>query len=76
MIWLMSVPLKPGKQINRKEEEVQNVFKANLQNSNFNSESNVKEILSDERNEYLVNVNDKDNKYKDPADILEDVFRK
>lgn len=76
MIWIMSVPLKPGKQTKLKDEGAQNVFKANLQNSNFNSESNVKEILSDERNEYLVNVNDKDNKYKDPADILEDVFRK
>lgn len=75
MIWMLSVPLKPGKQIKLKEQGAEDVFKTNLKNSNFNSEKDV-EIPTNEKNEYLVNVNDKDNKHKNQVEILEDVFRR
>lgn len=76
MIWMLSLPLKPDKQIILKERKAEDIFEANLKNSNFDSEKSVKEIFSNEKNEYLVNVNDKDNKDKNQVEILEDVFRR
>lgn len=73
MIWTLSVPLKPVKEIKKEyENSIDNEFQRNVKNSNFNSDNS----LLDEKNEYLVNVNDKDNKNKDQTEILEDVFKR
>lgn len=80
MIWTLSVPLKSNlaknQQINIKSQGSEDAFSANLKNSNFNSDRRAEESLLNEKNEYLVNVNDKDNKHKNQAEILEDVFKR
>lgn len=79
MIWVLSVPLKSNLStvpVKIKTQGVEDTFNVNLKNSNFNSDRTAEESLLNEKNEYLVNVNDKDNKHKNQAEILEDVFKR
>lgn len=71
MIWTLSVPLKPISQTTSNQQEAKNIYKMS-KNTNINSE---KDILN-EKNEYLVNVNDENNKNKNQVEILEDVFKR
>lgn len=82
MIWILSVPLKPTINIKIPESEnanqkLEDTFEIKMKNSNFNSDKVESEnkILND-KNEYLVNVNNEENVHRDQADILEDVFKK
>lgn len=65
----------------------EDTFEIRLKNSNFNSDDNNKnpsgggdeknaDPMNDPRNEYLINVDNKENLHKDQAEILEEVFRK
>lgn len=58
--------------------KLEDTFEIKMKNSNFNSDNKVdseNKILND-KNEYLVNVNNEENIHRDQADILEDVFKK
>lgn len=82
MIWILSVPLKPNLNIKIAEtdnlnKKLEDTFEIKIKNSNFNSDKTESEnkILND-KNEYLVNVNNEENVHRDQADILQDVFKK
>lgn len=78
MIWMLSVPLKPNIKIVKdiKVEPPEDSFEVRMKNSNFNSDQkNVDEEI-EEKNEYLVNVNDEENSKKDKTQILKEVFKK
>lgn len=68
---MLSVPLKPQKK-REEEKKAENTLEVNIKNSNFNSDG----VGVEERNEYLVNVNDGDNRHKDQGEILQDVFNR
>lgn len=76
MIWMMSVPLKPIKIVKEihipKDEDS---FEIRMKNSNFNSDKQDDNLLNN-KNEYLVNVNNNENQDKDQGQILSEVFRK
>lgn len=78
MIWMLAVPLKPNIKIVKdiKVEPPEDSFEVRMKNSNFNSDK--KTVVDDEveKNEYLVNVNDEENKKKDKTEILKEVFKK
>ncbi|XP_017784780.1 PREDICTED: 45 kDa calcium-binding protein isoform X1 [Nicrophorus vespilloides] len=83
MIWTLSVPLKPNIRIEIPNDTpmelkrgVEDTFEIRMKNSNFNSDKNAEDNLLNEKNEYLINVNNKENINKDQTEILEDVFKK
>lgn len=75
-IWMLSVPLKPIKivkeiHINKPGES----FAIRMKNSNFNSDRKEAEnLILNDKNEYLVNVNNNENIGKDQTEILKEVF--
>lgn len=79
MIWMLSVPLRPNltvhSQVKRQKLLSESEFDIKLKNSNFDSDKKEEELLN-EKNEYLVNVNDRENIHKDQSQILWDVFKK
>lgn len=77
MIWMLSVPLKPNIKIVKdiKVEPPEDSFEIRMKNSNFNSDKKVVEE-TEEKNEYLVNLNDEENYKKDKTQILKEVFNK
>ncbi|KAJ8951906.1 hypothetical protein NQ318_019885 [Aromia moschata] len=78
MIWTLAVPLKPTLKAPKNvgvRRPVEDTFEVRIRNSNFNSDRKGGGSL-DEKNEYLVNVNDEENSKKDKAEILADVFVK
>lgn len=77
MIWMLAVPLKPNIRIVKdiKVEPPEDSFEIRMKNSNFNSDKRAVDE-AEEKNEYLVNVNDEENSKKDKAEILKDVFQK
>lgn len=77
MIWMLSVPLKPNIKIVKdiKVEPPEDSFEIRMKNSNFNSDKKLVEE-AEEKNEYLVNVNDEENFKKDKTQILKEVFIK
>lgn len=82
LIWMLSLPLKSNlsthRDVNTKTHglEEENAFHVKIRNSNFNSDKNVEDALLNDKNEYLVNVNDHENLHKDRTQILEEVFKK
>lgn len=77
MMWMLSVPLKSNIQIVKdiKVEPPEDSFEIRMKNSNFNSDKKAAEE-AEEKNEYLVNVNDEENAKKDKTEILKEVFQK
>lgn len=77
MIWILSVPLKPNIKIvkNIKVEPPEDSFEVRMKNSNFNSDKKIVDE-EEEKNEYLVNLNDEENLNKDKTQILKEVFEK
>lgn len=77
MIWMLAVPLKPNIRIVKdiKVEPPEDSFEIRMKNSNFNSDKKAVEE-ADQKNEYLVNVNDEENSKKDKTEILKEVFLK
>lgn len=77
MIWMLAVPLKPNIRIVKdiKVEPPEDSFEIRMKNSNFNSDRKAVEE-AEEKNEYLVNVNDEENSKKDKTEILKEVFQK
>lgn len=77
MIWMLSVPLKPNIKIVKdiKVEPPEDSFEIRMKNSNFNSDKKAVEE-AEEKNEYLINVNDEQNSKKDKTEILKEVFQK
>lgn len=71
MTQLLMIPLKPNLQTTNKFELgiLENTFEVRVKNSNFNSDSKVRE-----KNEYLVNVNVNDPE-ESPARVLTKVFQ-
>ncbi|KAF7285214.1 hypothetical protein GWI33_011537 [Rhynchophorus ferrugineus] len=74
MIWMLTVPLKPNiKPKYPLADKLEDTFEIRIKNSNFNSDKAVEP--SEEKNEYLVNVNNAENVRKSEKQILTEVFR-
>ncbi|KAK9879605.1 hypothetical protein WA026_006670 [Henosepilachna vigintioctopunctata] len=80
LIWTLSLPLSPFTRntvlIDRQWNRIEDSFEIRLKNSNFNSDKmkGGDKLTEENKNEYLVNVNNKDNVNKNQNDILQDVF--
>lgn len=81
LIWNLSLPLSP---ITRKIEnndknlnKIEETFAIRL-DKNDPSKSNLNNLKTnvEDKNEYLVNVNNQENYHKDQTEILKDVFKK
>lgn len=78
MIWMLAVPLKPKIKISKeiKLQPPEDSFEIRIKNSNFDSDRKGEQNLLEDRNEYLVNVNNEENSSKDKTQILTEVFEK
>ncbi|XP_030750181.1 45 kDa calcium-binding protein [Sitophilus oryzae] len=76
MIWMLTVPLKPNLELTNSlqgNQRLEDTFEIRIKNSNFNSDKAVEP--SEDKNEYLVNVNNAENARKTEQDILTEVFK-
>ncbi|KAL3283631.1 hypothetical protein HHI36_006770 [Cryptolaemus montrouzieri] len=82
LIWTLSLPLSPFTRRNtvliddRQWNKIEDSFEIRMKNSNFNSDK-MKigiPVTEEDKNEYLVNVNNKANENRNQNDILQDVF--
>ncbi|XP_074025337.1 stromal cell derived factor mayday [Leptinotarsa decemlineata] len=76
-IWMLAVPLKHNITIIKelKVNPPEDSFEIRIRNSNFNTDKRT-EDGDEDKNEYLVNVNDENNSRKDQTGILMEVFEK
>lgn len=77
LIYILSVPLQSIKK-SKFKRAANTDLQGNPKNDDgsFGSKKNVEQILLNEKNQYLVNINDNENKYKNSAEILQDVFKR
>lgn len=76
MIWMLAVPLKQNiKIVKELNVDSEDTFEIRIKNSNFNTDKKPEEEI-EQKNEYLVNVDDEEYLNKDSTRILMEVFEK